>query len=130
MTPPVSKLSDAEWRLMNCLWKRCGATAREIHDDVSAPTGWAYTTVKTMLDRLVEKGVLGVKKVGKTLAFRPLVTQDDVRQSAVRTLVDRVFEGAAGPVLHHLLREETISAEDRDVLRRLLDRQSQKDGRR
>ena len=50
------KLSKAEWQIMNALWQDNPATARELMERMPSRVNWAYTTVKTMLSRLVEKG--------------------------------------------------------------------------
>ncbi len=84
-------------------------------------TGWAYTTVKTMLTRLVEKGVLREKKRGNTCMYAPLLSQEQARGSAIRSLVERDFDGRFGSLLHHMVREERLSEADQAELTRLLE---------
>lgn len=60
------KLSDTEWTVMHVLWKRSPASVRDVLEAVEADTGWAYTTVKTILGRLAEKGVVAVRKRANT----------------------------------------------------------------
>ena len=48
------KLTKAEWQIMNVLWAKCPATARQIADRLPEDVNWAYTTIKTMLTRLAE----------------------------------------------------------------------------
>jgi BlaI family transcriptional regulator, penicillinase repressor len=88
---------------------------------VYAETGWAYTTAKTVLDRLVEKGVLRVDKRGNTSYYEPLVSCREARHSAVRALLDRAFDGTVGSLLHHLVSEERLSRRDREQLAAMLD---------
>jgi predicted transcriptional regulator len=114
--------SDAEWRVMDALWSLGGApTAREVLAEVSGRSGWAYNTVKTMLDRLAAKGVLAIERDGRISRFRPRVTRARARRAAARSLLDRAFGGAAGALVHHLVRSETLSPAERDELRRMLD---------
>jgi BlaI family penicillinase repressor len=112
-------LSDAEWTIMNAVWAGAPATAREVLDRV-AETEWAYTTVKTMLDRLVEKGVLRAAPRGNALAFEPAVTRGQARRSALRSLLDRAFDGAFGSLVQHLVAEEKLSRKERQRLAELL----------
>ncbi len=63
MTKPV-ELTKAEWALMQCLWQRGRASATELQKLLADQQGWAYSTVKTMLDRMVEKGVLTAEREG------------------------------------------------------------------
>jgi len=115
------RISESEWKVMDAVWRRESATAREVHDDLAGETRWAYTTVKTLLDRLAEKGALRVAKRGNTGVYSPAVTKDEARRTALRGLLDRAFDGAFGPLLHHLIEEEKLSKRDRAELRRLLD---------
>ncbi len=121
MSSPVH-LSDAEWKVMDAVWAHRGpVSAREVLGAVGEETGWAYTTVKTMLDRLVEKGAVGAERAGKTTRFQARVTRRVARRAAARSLLDKAFGGAAGPLVHHLVRSERLSLEEREELRRMLD---------
>ena len=57
-------LTASEWLLIKAVWKRGTATVRQIHEEVADHTGWAYTTVKTMLERMEKKKLLKVDRVG------------------------------------------------------------------
>ena len=116
------QLSDAEWKVMHCLWDRARPTsARDVLTQVGAETGWAYTTVKTVLARLVEKGALRAEKRLNTSIYEPLVTRDKASTSAVRSLVERVYAGAVGPLVSYLIADEKLSKQERAHLRKLLD---------
>jgi BlaI family penicillinase repressor len=120
MTLP--NLSPTEWQLMNAIWASRGATTvRDVHDALAPDTGWAYTTVKTMMDRLVDKGVLSVTREGRTAHYRASLTRSRARRSAARNLLDRAFDGAAAPLVQELLRSRALSPGERDELRRMLD---------
>jgi BlaI family transcriptional regulator, penicillinase repressor len=114
------RFSEAEWRLMTVLWAKSPATGRDVHDAVIAETGWAYTTVKTMLDRLVEKGALAVETPRHAAHYRPVVSRADGRRSAVRTLLDQAFGGSPAPLVAHLLNDQRLSKRDRDEITRML----------
>jgi predicted transcriptional regulator len=115
------KLSDAEWAVMNAVWGHAPANARDVLDRVYAETGWAYTTAKTVLDRLVEKGALRVEKRGNTSYYDPRVTRREARHAAIRALLDRAFDGTVGSLLHHLVSEERLSRRDRAQLAAMLE---------
>src|SRR5262245_32056649 len=115
------RLSDAEWTAMRALWERSPASARDVLEVVGPATGWAYTTVKTVLDRLVEKGALKTRKRANVLFYEPRITREAARATAVRSLLERAFDGAFGSLVHHMLSEERLSARERAELRALLD---------
>ena len=123
------RLSPAEWQLMNAAWRVCPATAREIAAGRPAGKRWAYTTVKTMLSRLVAKGALAERKVGNTSLYEPLITRQKARGIALRSLVAEAFDGALGSLVHFAVEEEKLSPAE---LRRLAEtlEKSRKEGRR
>ncbi|MEM7587331.1 MAG: BlaI/MecI/CopY family transcriptional regulator [Acidobacteriota bacterium] len=114
------RLSDAEWKVMNVVWEHHPAAVREVLERLGSETSWAYSTVKTMLGRLVDKGALAVHKKGNTSLFEPLVSRHEARRSALRTLAERAFGGAFGSLVQHLLADDRLSAEERAELRSML----------
>lgn len=107
------KISDAEWVVMVALWQGSPATVRQVIDRLPKSHEWAYTTVKTMLDRLVAKEFLQTRKQGQISTYSPLLSKDQARQSALRGLVERAFDGTVGALIHHLIAAEKLSAQDR-----------------
>jgi predicted transcriptional regulator len=104
---------------MDALWRRGEATARDVHDDLHDETGWAYTTVKTMLDRLVEKGALAGAKPdspSRSATYRPLLARKQARLQAALGLVERAFGGSPAPLVHFLIESEIMSDADRTEL--------------
>lgn len=114
------QLTSTEWKVMNALWQRHPATAREIEAGLEADKPWAYTTLKTLLTRLVEKGAIAETKQANVSHYEPLIEQKDARSEAVESLVERVFDGAAGSLLQHMLNEGKLSRKDRDALAEML----------
>ncbi len=114
------RLSDTEWTVMRAVWQRTPASARDVLDVVGAETGWAYTTVKTLLVRLVEKGALEGSRRGNVDLYEPRITRTQARAAALRSLLDRAFDGAFGTLFQHLVTEEHLSKTDRAALDRLL----------
>jgi len=114
------RLSDTEWTVMKIVWHRSPASARDVLDGVAAETGWAYTTVKTILNRLVEKGALQESKRAHTSFYEPCITQEQARRSALRSLLERAFDGTLGSLLQHLVAEEKLSKKDRARLAAML----------
>ena len=115
------KLSDAEWTVMNALWKRSPANARDVLEHCEPETSWAYTTVKTLLARLVDKGALAERKRANTSVYDPLVSRTEARHSALRSLLDKAFDGAFGPLLQHMVSDEKLSKRDRRELTSMLE---------
>ena len=113
-------LSNAEWKAMSAMWQKHPASARDVLDALAAETSWAYTTVKTILARLVDKGALKMRMRANTSFNEPLLSRDDAQRSALRALLDRAFEGSFGPMVHFLARDEKLSKKERQELIRML----------
>jgi BlaI family penicillinase repressor len=122
------KLSQAEWQIMNALWEKHPATAREIMTRLPQGVKWAYTTVKTMLSRLVEKEAVSEQKQANTSIYEPLISQRKARLNAFRSLLDQSFDGAMGPLMHFLLQEEKLNAKQKKELIEILQNESEKTG--
>lgn len=113
---------------MQALWGRDRATAREVHAAVEEATGWSYSTVRTVLSRLSDKGAVSEEKQGKQLVYAAEVSQDEARRSALRSLVDKAFGGTFGSLVQHLAAEERLSKADRGELERLLAEERSRSG--
>jgi BlaI family penicillinase repressor len=122
------KLTETEWQLMNSLWAAHPATAREIAERTPDGKRWAHTTVKTMLTRLVAKGAVTERKRGNTSVYEPRLSRQAGQRTALRTVFDKVLDGALEPLAHFLIEERNISAADRRRLIELLDAANRKEG--
>ena len=124
------KLTEPEWIIMNALWDKYPAKARDVVERLPSTVNWAYTTVKTMLDRLVEKKAVGKSKRGNIGLYETLVSLRQARRTAMRIMLDQAFDGAFGPMMHFLLEDESLSAGERKELIKILSGKSRNKGDR
>jgi BlaI family penicillinase repressor len=115
------KLTEPEWLVMNVLWDKHPATVKDIVAQLSGKASWAYTTVKTMLDRLTGKRAVRKKKQGITGFYEPILTRQQARSAALRTVLDHAFDGAFGPMMHFLVEDQKLSPKQRQELIALLE---------
>jgi BlaI family penicillinase repressor len=120
------RLTDTEWQLMNCLWEKHPATARGIAGRLPPQVKWAYTTIRTLLARLVEKGAVRESKEGNTSLYEPILTRENARRSALMTLVNQAFDGAYGPLMHFLINDPNLTPKQRQALEEALKEQPEK----
>ena len=120
MKPP--RLSDAEWEVMKALWRRAPsrASAAEIAADLEGPTGWTAATTKTLLGRLVKKGLLRFEKEGKAYLYSPARTEAECQGAAADTFLRRVFDGSLSPLLAHFAASRKLTRAELDELERVL----------
>jgi BlaI family transcriptional regulator, penicillinase repressor len=121
-----TQLGRVQLRIMQVLWDKGRATAREITDAINAGEPIAHSTVQTLLRGLEEKGSIAHKAEGRTFVFFPLVAEDKFKRNATRDLVERVFGGNAAMLVAHLLKNEKVSREEVDEIRKLIDHRGKK----
>lgn len=115
-----SQISDAEWQVMAIVWDEQPVDAQTVIESLSTHA-WSVATIKTMLHRLVKKGVLSFSRDGKRYLYRSKIRRADCIRQASRSFLDRVFGGDAAPALFHLVKSAELSPEDVAELRRLLE---------
>ena len=116
----VREILETEWDLLQALWTAGRGTAREITEALAERRGWAYSTVKTMLDRMVDKGLVKGRQVGTVWEYTPAVARQKAQRLAWRRFVDVAFGGAVSPALGFAAKEARLSKEQREELRALL----------
>jgi predicted transcriptional regulator len=114
------QLNDSEWKLMRALWASGRAGVGELHAALTDETGWAYSTVKTLLERLADKGAVAVERGRAGREFVPLVGEREAKRSAFRALLARAFDGTVESFVHHLIDEGALSKRERAELARRL----------
>jgi BlaI family penicillinase repressor len=115
-------INDTEWDLLDVLWKVERATAREISEALAKKRGWAVSTTKTLLDRMVPKGLVTARQVGNVWEYTPALRRVDARRSAWADFIGKAFGGASAPALHFLAKEAKLSKKELAELRALLDK--------
>jgi predicted transcriptional regulator len=106
---------------MRVLWDRREASSGEVHAALEAERGLAPTTIATMLRKMEDKGVVTHRSEGRQYLYRPTVSEEDVRQSMVAELVERVFAGDPAALVSHLVNAHDIDEAELARLRSALD---------
>ena len=117
--PP--RLGKVQLQIMQVLWDRGEATAREITDALCQAAPIAHSTTQTLLRKLEDKGAITHESRDRAFVFRPLSRQSEFSESAARDLLTRVFGGSVYGLVSHLLKHETISEDEMRRLRALID---------
>jgi BlaI family transcriptional regulator, penicillinase repressor len=119
MRRPHPTLTPQELAIMKVIWRIEKATVRDVYEALRLNRDIAYTTVMTMMKILEEKGYLKKTRVDRAYEYRPAKPRHLVIGAMVRDFLDRVFDGAAAPLLVHLAKDRRLSKDDRELIRRL-----------
>ena len=110
------KISDSELEVMRVLWQAGDAlSVTEIRETLQRSRGWEATTVKTLISRLVTKGVLKQEKRG-VFYYSPLVSEAEYNDWATHDLISRVYHGSARDLVAALVRSDGLTQSDIDEL--------------
>jgi BlaI family transcriptional regulator, penicillinase repressor len=114
------KIAETEWLVMRVVWQRGPVGAAEVIETVLPETGWSHRTVRTLLNRLVEKGALRAELVDGRNIYRPRVAQSQCVRRESRSFLNKVFDGDAGRMLVHFVENEKMTPEQIKELKALL----------
>ena len=123
MSKAPPRLGQVQRQIMEVLWRHGRATARQITEELSRTRPIAHSTVQTLLRKLEARGVITHDVEERTFLFRPLYQEEDITASAARDLLTRVFQGSVYRLVSHLFEHETITPEERERLRQLIDQE-------
>jgi predicted transcriptional regulator len=114
------KISAAESVVMAALWRQSPLSAEEIGARVAPGQGWSEATVKTLINRLLNKGAVGAERDGRRYLYRPAVAREAYVEAESQGLLDRLFDGKLAPLVSHLSQSRKLSPEDIAELKKLI----------
>ena len=116
----MSKLTDSEWKVLQALWSGGPQTLGQVLERLEGDTGWSRTTVHTFLTRMMAKDL--VEADGQSpRRYSAAVTLEECAAQEEKSLMERAYGGSAGKLAAAFLRGASLTKEERDELRRLLD---------
>jgi predicted transcriptional regulator len=121
-------LSKTEWSVMNICWKSGKSTARQIYNQTKKKKKWEYQTVKTMLDRLANKGYLRKENLGPLCLYEANVRRSRVVARAIDAFVGNILDNAIAPLFVHLARSKKLKEDEITALRQILEKQEEEKG--
>lgn len=124
-------LTELQLAVMRVLWLRGEATVLEVQEALQPKRPLAQTTVATLLSRLEKRGVVAYRMDGRQYVYRPLITEDDVRSSALAEVKELLFEGDVTTLVSQLLTADEVGPADLAKVRKLIEaRERELKGRR
>ena len=114
------ELTEGEWAILEVVWDRQPCAAGDVQEALEKTTGWTYSTVKTMMDRMVAKELLATERVRNLVLYRPAITRPQAQSGELMRTVQRAFNGAFSPLVEFLLDQDKLSKEELEHLERLI----------
>ncbi len=120
MSRPIVELTEAEWSVIKAVWENEPCTAPAIREKLFQSTGWTYSTVRTLLDRMAAKGMLSAIKKGKLTIYESTVTRAQAQRGELFYALKHAFNGALTPMVQCLLDSNELDADELAKLESLI----------
>ena len=120
-------LSKAEYDILRILWKSDRLSVREVHEKIQPATQWAYTTTKTMMDRMAQKGLLEREQFHGIFLYKPLISRPVGLAKLVQFFADRVLETDALQVVNMFAQSKALPPEELAELEKILSEEKKRE---
>ncbi len=124
----TARISEAERIVMEALWRRSPLSADDVVEAVARPNEWEPATVRTLLNRLLKKGVVSAERVERRYQYAPVLARDAYLAEESGSFLDRLFDGELAPFVSHLSKQQKLSDADIAELKRLIEEIEAEDG--
>src|SRR5262245_35109691 len=115
-TPDPVELTEAEWAIIKAVWVHQPCAAPTIQEILHPQTAWTYSTVRTLMDRMVAKGLLTAEKIRNLTLYRAAISRAQAQKSELLYALKHAFDGALSPMVQCLLDDERLSAKELEAL--------------
>ncbi|MBN2104797.1 BlaI/MecI/CopY family transcriptional regulator [bacterium] len=119
----LPELSKPEYDILRILWKNGRQSVREVHDTLHPIYQWAYTTTKTMMDRMIHKELLSRESFHGVYLYHPLISRPRGIARMVQFFADRVLELDATTVVSMFAKSHALTPNEIAELEALLEKQ-------
>ena len=105
-------LTEAEWRVMECLWEHSPRTGREVTQDLQEKAGWNRSTTLTLLSRLEAKGAVISNSDGTKKTFRAILKREDAVMHETEGFLSRVYKGSLSLLVSSMTKKKSLSKKE------------------
>ncbi|MDA7980609.1 MAG: BlaI/MecI/CopY family transcriptional regulator [Pirellulales bacterium] len=106
------RLGDLQLRIMQVLWARGASTVQKVQAELNAGDEFAYTTIATMLRKMEDRGLVRHETAGRRFVYQAAVEESEVTRTMATDMLERLFEGSLADMVHHLLDNRDVSADE------------------
>jgi predicted transcriptional regulator len=114
------ELTAAEWDIIQVVWEQEPCAAPGVQEELVARKQWTYSTVKTLMDRMVAKGLLTTERIRNLILYRAAIRRDEAQRGELLRTVKRAFGGAFTPMMQFMLDSDALSQQELEELQGLI----------
>lgn len=120
------ELTEAEWEIIQVVWEHEPCAAPTVQEKLAARKKWTYSTVKTLMDRMVTKGLLTTERIRNLMLYRSAIAREDAQKGELLKTVKRAFGGAFTPMMQFMVETDALSQKELDELESLIRKKRRK----
>lgn len=120
------ELTQAEWEIIAAVWEHEPCAAPTVQEALEKKKGWSYSTVKTLMDRMVKKRLLRPERIRNLILYRSAVTRQQAQRREIMRTVKRAFDGALTPMMQFMLDSGKLSKNELDDLEKMIQQKKEK----
>lgn len=114
------ELTEAEWEIIQVVWEQQPCAAPTVQEQLAARKKWTYSTVKTLMDRMVTKGLLTTERIRNLILYSAAITRRQAQKGEMTKTLARAFGGAFTPMMQFMLDSHELTPEELDELETLI----------
>jgi len=114
------QLTEGEWAIIETVWDNQPCAAPTVQEKLAGRKKWSYSTVKTMMDRMVAKGLLSTERIRNLILYRSAITRKQAQKGELMRAIKRAFDGALTPMMQFLLDGNNLSRKELNELEVLI----------
>ena len=114
------ELTQAQWEIITAVWEHEPCAAPTIQEALEKKKGWSYSTVKTLMDRMVKKNLLKPERIRNLILYRSVITRPQAQRSEIMRTVRCAFDGALTPMMQFMLENNKMSPKELEELEKLI----------
>jgi len=120
------ELTEGEWAIIQAVWAKEPCAAPDVQESLGAELRWSHSTVRTMMNRMVAKGLLSTERMRNLILYRSVITRTEAQSREVMGTIKRAFNGAMTPMMQFLVDSGELSSEQLDDLEAMIKNRKKK----
>ena len=117
----LPKISDAEWEVMKIIWKNDSITSTRIIKELQEKTNWKASTIKTLINRLLNKEAINFTKEGKEYYYFSIISEEDCIREESEGFLNKVFNGSFNSMVINFVKSQKLTEDEINELKSILD---------
>jgi BlaI family penicillinase repressor len=123
------ELTEAEWEIIQVVWEHQPCAAPTVQEQLEARKKWTYSTVKTLMDRMVGKGLLTTERIRNLILYSAVITRGQAQKGELTRTLARAFGGAFTPMMQFMLDSNALSETELNELETLIRRKRRRESK-